>query len=212
MTIPSETFSATAAESALRPCSDLVCGRPATRLRGSTPSIKTPSLQSYLSPCFIASCGSNNTGVGPQRQHDLYSSLLRYVYIHSLFIIWRYIYIYIEREREGDRSRGRRPDPSFTIPYPLRPPTSEEHHHSRSPPAVCIYSFTIYKQERSSYRNEQPGISINEPGGAEKPWHHTISLDLRLLAPGHHHALVRSHIARLGIMGIVAAIIITCDM
>ena len=55
-----------------------------------------------------------------------------------------------------------------------------------------MYSFIIYKQERSSYRNEQPGISINEPGGAErrtllgiigrlkKPWHHTISLDLRL--------------------------------
>ena len=138
------------------------------------------------------------------------------IYIHhycDMYIFIHYLSsgdIYIYREREGDRSRGRRPDPSFTIPYPLRPPTSEEHHHSRSPPAVCIYSFTIYKQERSSYRNEQPGISII--GRLKEPWHHTISLDLRLLAPGHHHALVRSHIARLGIMGIVAAIIITCDM
>ena len=89
MTVPSETFSATAAESALRPCSDLVCGRPATRLRWSTPSIKTPSLQSYHSPCIIASCGSN-TGVWPQRHDDLYSSLLRYVNIHHYCDMYHY--------------------------------------------------------------------------------------------------------------------------
>ena len=158
MTVPSETFSATAAESALRPCSDLVSGRPA-RLRGSTPSIKTPSLQSYHPPCIIASCGSN-TGVWPQRHHDLYSSLLRYVYIHSLFIIWRYIYIYIEREREGDRSRGRRPDPSFTIPYPLRPPIMII-------AAIIItcgmYIFIHYVSSGDIYRY----VYIH-PGGAER--------------------------------------------
>ena len=166
MTVPSETFSATAAESALRPCSDLVCGRPATRLRGSTPSIKTPSLQSYHSPCIIASCGSNNTGVGPQRQHDLYSSLLRYVYIHSLFIIWRYIYIYIEREREREIDLGggapTHHSPSH-IPYDLQPARNIiiPGHHLRY---VYIHSLFINKSDLLIEMSNQEYPSMSQGG------------------------------------------------
>ena len=130
--------------------------------------------------------------------------------IYSFTIYHLAIYIYREREREIDLGGGAptHHSPSH-IPYDLQPARNIiiPGHHLR-----YVYIHSLFINERSSYRNEQPGISINEPGGAEKPWHHTISLDLRLLAPGHHHALVRSHIARLGIMGIVAAIIITCDM
>ena len=220
MTVPSETFSATAAESALRPCSDLVCGRPA-RLRGSTPSIKTPSLQSYHPPCIIASCGSN-TGVWPQRHHDLYSSLLRYVNIHHYCDMYHYSHrlcqvhvlpghgtnaLATDLEERGVRAVDQ-PARNIIIPG----------HHLRY---VCIPSLFINKSDLliEMSNQEYPSMSQGGPSAAHfSMYHHRAPQET--LAPHHLFrpaplvatGMGRPPAGRLGIMGIVAAIIITCDM
>jgi len=89
---------------------------------------------------------------------------LRYVYIHSLFIIWRYIYIYREREREIDLGGGAptHHSPSH-IPYDLQPARNIiiPGHHLRY---VYIHSLFINKSDLLIEMSNQEYPSMSQGG------------------------------------------------